>query len=339
MGPVMKQLIVTGARQAEFEEVDQPACGATDVLVRSRTTAISTGTELRVYRASPVDHEGKYLHERVPFVLPAENGYSMVGDVIETGPEVDGISAGDRVFLPAAHRQVAVMDVSRVTPLPESVPDDEAALLSILEVAHRALRDGEPPAGGNVVIIGQGVIGLSALAYCVAFGLRTAVVDLEPARLEIARQMGADLAVSPADGDYQQQVLELFDGAGADVALEAGSNWTTIRTAMELTRTDGRVVIVSRHTLQPDFNPFGQGFLGKRLSLVTTYGYPPEGSRWDQRASVGLTVDLLARGRLPVRPMLTHSFGWYELPEVYARLDQGDRTMVGAVLDWNQDEA
>ena len=208
MGPVMKQLIVTGARQAEFEEVEQPVCGATDVLVRSRTTAISTGTELRVYRAIPVDDEGKYLHERVPFVLPAENGYSMVGDVIETGPEVDGISAGDRVFLPAAHRQVAVMDVSRVTPLPESVPDDEAALLSILEVAHRALRAGEPPAGGNVVIIGQGVIGLSALSYCVAFGLRTAVVDLEPARLEIARQMGADLAVSPAEGDYQQQVLE-----------------------------------------------------------------------------------------------------------------------------------
>ena len=209
--------------------------------------------------------------------------------------------------------EVAVMDVSRVTPLPESVPDDEAALLSILEVAHRALRDGAPPAGGNVVILGQGVLGFSALAYCVAFGLRTAVVDLEPARLEIARQMGGDLAVSPAVCDYQQPVLELFDGAGADVALEAGSNWTTIRTAMELTRTDGRVVIGSRHTLQPDFNPFGQGFLGKRLSLVTTYEYPPDGSRWDQKASVGLNVDLLSRGRLPIRLMVKHRISWHEL--------------------------
>ena len=72
MGPVMKQLIVTGVRQAEFEEVEQPACGATDVLVRSRTTAISTGTELRVYRAIPVDDEGKYLHEWVPFEFPWE---------------------------------------------------------------------------------------------------------------------------------------------------------------------------------------------------------------------------------------------------------------------------
>lgn len=337
MGLAMKQLIVTGAKQAEFEDVQAPRCDADGVLVQARVTAISTGTELRVFRAIPVDDEGRYLHERVPFVLPAENGYSMVGDVIETGPEVEGVSVGDRVFLPAAHRQVAAMAASQVTPLPESVPDDEAVLLSILEVAHRALRDGEPPPGGNVVIVGQGVIGLSALAYCVAFGLRTAVVDLEPTRLEIARQMGADLAVSPADDDCQDQVLDLFDSEGADVAFEAGSNWTTIRTAMELTRTDGRVVIVSRHTLQPDFNPFGQGFLGKRLSLVTTYGYPPGGSRWDQRASVALTVDLLARGRLPVRPMLTHRFAWHELPEVYARLDQGDRTIVGAVLDWSQD--
>ncbi len=335
----MKQLIVTGPRQAEFEDVSSPECGATDVLVRARLTAISTGTELRVYRAIPVDDAGKFLHERVPFVLPTENGYSMVGDVIETGAEVDEVAVGDRVFLPAAHRQEARMDVSRVTRLPESVAEDEAVLLSILEVAHRALRDGEPPPGGNVVIVGQGVIGLSALAYCTAFGLRTAVVDLEPTRLEIAREMGADLAVSPAEDDYQQQVRDLFGGEGADLALEAGSNWTTIRTAMELTRVDGTVVIVSRHTHQPDFNPFGQGFLGKRLRLVTTYGYPPEGSRWDQRASVGLTVELLARGRLPVRPMLTHRFGWQEIPEVYARLDQGDRTIVGAVLDWRQDDA
>ena len=331
----MKQLIVTGAKQAEFEEVAEPGCDAGGVVVRARLTAISTGTELRVFRAIPVDDEGQFLHERVPFVLPTGNGYSMVGDVIEVGSSVTEISVGDRVFLPAAHCQVAAMEASRVTLLPEAVADDEAVLLSILEVAHRAVRDGDPPPGGNVVIVGQGVIGLSALAYCVAFGFRTAVVDLEPARLEIAREMGADLAVSPDEDDYQDRVLALFDGVGADLALEAGSNWTTIRTAMELTRTDGRVVIVSRHTQQPDFNPFGQGFLGKRLSLVTTYGYPADGSRWDQRASVGLSVDLLVRGRLNVRPMLTHRFAWHELPEVYARLDQGDRTIVGALLDWS----
>ena len=332
----MKQLIVTGAKQAEFQEVSEPGCEACGVLVRARLTAISAGTELRVYRAIPVDDEGKFLHERVPFELPTENGYSMVGDVIEVGSSVTGIGVGDRVFLPAAHRQVATMDASRVTPLPSEVPDEDAVMLSILEVAHRAVRDGDPPPGGNVVIVGQGVIGLSALAYCVAFGLRTAVVDLEPARLEIAKEMGADLAVSPAVDGYQDQVLSLFDGVGADLALEAGSNWTTIRTAMELTRTDGRVVIVSRHTHQPDFNPFGQGFLGKRLSLVTTYGYPAEGSRWDQRASVGLSLDLLARGRLAIGPMLTHRFAWHELPQVYARLDQGDREIVGALLDWSE---
>ena len=71
---------------------------------------------------------------------------------------------------------------------------------------------------------------------------------------------------------------------------------------------------------------------------MTTYGYPPEGSRWDQQASVGLTVDLLSRGRLPVRPMLTHRFPWHELPDVYARMDQGDKSIVGAVLDWAHED-
>ncbi|HAA48833.1 MAG TPA: hypothetical protein DCE43_03890, partial [Planctomycetaceae bacterium] len=174
----MKQLMVTGAKQAEFQEISTPECAVDGVLVRARVTAISTGTELRVFRAIPVDDQGKFLHERVPFVLPAENGYSMVGDVIETGAQAGEFEVGDRVFLPAAHCQVAEMDASRVTLLPDSVPDEDAAFLSILEVAHRALRDGGPPPGGNVVIVGQGVIGLSALAYCVAFGYRTAVVDL-----------------------------------------------------------------------------------------------------------------------------------------------------------------
>ena len=155
-------------------------------------------------------------------------------------------------------------------------------MINILEVAHQGLRQGNPPVGGNVAVVGQGVIGLSALAYATTFGMRTAVLDIDPTRLQIAEEMGARLAVSPEEENAVNQVYDLFDGAGADATCEAASNWAGIRTAMEVTGIDGTVVIIARHTQHPDFNPVGHPFLGKRLRIVTTYAYP----RHDKRSMV-----------------------------------------------------
>ena len=334
----MKRLLVTGAKQVAFDEAEQPLCSDDAVVMRAELTAISTGTELRVYRAIPVDEAGQFLHERVPFQFPTENGYSMVGQVVEVGAHVKSVGVGDRVFAAAAHKEFAAVPAESVTRLPDSIPDDEAVMLSILEVAHKALRQGNPPAGSNVAIVGQGVVGLSLLAYAVAFGFRTAVLDVSPERLEISKQLGAQLAVSPSAEGALDQVLDLFDGEGADVAFEAASHWSAVRTAMEVTGIDGTVVLVSRHTATPGFNPAGHPYLGKRLNLVTTYDYPSVGHRWSRHRSVGLTVDLLARQQLKIRPMLTHRFSWRDLPEAYRRLDQGERSIAAAIIEWDGSE-
>ena len=334
----MKRLVVTGPRQATFEEVKMPACDRDGVVVRARVTAVSAGTELRVFRAIPVDDAGRFMHESMPFSLPVENGYSMVGEIVEVGAEVNGLAVGERVFAAVPHKEYAAVAAKDVTPLPASIPDGEAAMLRILEVAHSGIRQADPPAGGNIAVVGQGVIGLSVTAYAEAFGMRTAVLDKNPNRLDIAREMGALLAVNPADDEATQRILRLFDEAGADVSFEAASTWAGIRTAMEVTRTDGTVVIVSRHTENPDFNPVGHPFMGKRLNLVTTYAYQPDYHRWSQRRSLALTVDLLSRRRLRIAPMLTHEFAWHELPGVYERLDEGDRSIVGATIRWDAEQ-
>lgn len=330
----MRRLIVTGPRKVTFEEVADPACPRNGLVVRARLTAVSPGTEIRVYRAVPVDAAGQFLHERVPFALPAENGYSMVGDVVEVGREVTGFAPGDRVFVPAPHRELAAVPAELAVKLPAGIPDEQAVFLSILEVGHIGLRRGSPALGETVAIVGQGVIGLAALAYCQAFGLRTVVVDPASERLMIARQIGAQLAVSPEAPGFVAAVRDFAGGEGADVVLEAASHWEAVQTAMHLARPDGKVVIVSRHTAVPLFNPAGHPFLGKRLTLLTSYGHEPAGHRWDRRRSFALTLDLLAQGRLAIDPLITHRVGWEQLPEVYARLDQGERSMVGVVVIW-----
>jgi threonine dehydrogenase-like Zn-dependent dehydrogenase len=330
----MKRLVVTGPREATFEDVDMPVCAADGIIVKAIVTTISTGTELRVYRAKAVDDEGLFMHANVPYELPTENGYSMVGEVVEVGKDARDLSVGDRVFVPMPHKEYAAVVAQDAIKLPDSIPDEEAVMLSILGVAHQGFRQGDPPAGGNIAVVGQGVIGLSITAFAEALGMRTVVLDTETARLDIARSMGVRLAINPSEVDAVDQVISVFDGYGADVTCEASSKWAGIRTAMDMTRPDGTVVIVSRHTENPDFNPVGHPFLGKRLSVVTSYAFPSEHDRWSKARSFALTLDLMAHRRLNVAPILTHEFGWNELPEVYRRLDEGDRSIVGTTIRW-----
>ena len=253
----MKKLLITGTKQAEFVDSPTPACPTDGVVVKAKVTAISAGTEIRVFRGIAVDDAGKFMHETKPYELPCENGYSMVAEVMEVGKNVEHLAVGERVFVPEPHKEYAAVPSNLAVKLPETIPDEEAVMINILEVAHQGLRQGQPPVGGNVAVVGQGVIGLSALAYANAFGMRTASLDTDSTRLHIAEEMGTRLAASPVEEDAVARVYDLFDGAGADVTCEAASNWAGIRTAMEVTGIDGTVVIIARHTQQPDFNPVG----------------------------------------------------------------------------------
>ncbi len=330
-----KRLMVTGPRQVEFEEAPVPDCPDDGLLVRARVTAVSTGTEIRVYRGIPVDKEGAFLHTHVPFQFPCENGYSMVGEVVEVGSEVSGSRVGERVFVAASHGQYAAVPAQGAIRLPDAISDEVAVFLSILEVGHIGLRTGRPEPGENVAIMGGGVIGLSALAYCRAFGFRTAVIELDRSRLDLAGRMGADLLASPEDEGFSDRILEFFGGEGADLVLEAASVWPAIETGMQIARTDGRVVVIARHTDMPAFSPVGHPYLGKGLTLLTSYGHRPDGHRWDQRRCNALTLELLSKEKLLVSPMITDRFDWQALPDVCRRMDEGDKGLVGVVIHWD----
>jgi polar amino acid transport system substrate-binding protein len=330
----LKKLMVTGPKQAVFAEVPMPKCASDEVLVKAKITAISTGTELRVYRNIPVDDEGTMMHGGVPWKIPIDNGYSMAGEVLEVGCDVAGFELGDRVFVGEPHQEYAAVSADRAIKLPDGVGYDDGAFLHITQVAHNALRTGTPVPGSNVAIVGLGVVGLSAIAFCDAFGFRSVAIDTHPKRLEIAREMGAGLAVSPIDSDFLEKVKDYYAGDGADLVVEAASVWPAIKTSMDIVGAGGNVVVVARHTDRPDFNPMGHPYLTQQITLMTPKGMERGGQRWDYAHCVSLTLDMMASGRMNIMPMITNRLDWHQLPETYERLDKGDLDMVGVALQW-----
>ena len=331
----MQRLIITGPCKAQFEDVPIPKCQSDGILVKTLVTAISTGTEIRVYRWIPVDHEGKMLHGGVPFPKDkTENGYSMIGEIIETGKDIKDFEIGDRVFLGEAHKEYTAVPANQALKIPNHIPIEHAVMLNILGVGQIALRTGNPLMGENVAIVGLGVIGLSALSYCKAFGIHTIGIDLDESRRNLAKQMGADLVVSPKDPEFQNQIKKSINTEGVDIAIEAASNWNAIKTSADIVRKKGIVVVVARHTDIPNYNPVGHPYFSNALNIRTVYGYDIDGNRWDKKNSTDMTIKLLSERRLQIDSMITHKIKWQEIPDIYHRLDQGDLSIGGVIVDW-----
>ena len=331
----MKRLVIAGPRRAEFQDARVPECPRYGLLVRALVTALSTGTEMRAYRGTPVDPDGKLLYPSgVQLEFPYEIGYSMVGRVETVGDAVDGFSVGDRVFVGEPHKQYAAVAADLAFRLPDGLTDESAAFLNVLNVGQLALRKGRPGPGENVAIVGLGVIGLSALAFCRAFGFRTLAVDTDERRLAIASVMGANSTASPRADDLHDVVSAWSGGRGADVAIEAATAWPAIKTAMDIVRPTGTVVVVATHTDTPDFSPVSYPYNVKDVALLTSYGYDPRDDRWDKKACMSLAADLLANGEMDISPMITDRVDWTAIPDVYRRLDApGDRP-IGVVARW-----
>ena len=330
----MQRLIISAPRIAEFEAIEHPECPPDGLVVKARVTAVSTGTEIRVFRLVPVDDDGKFMHANVPFEVPTENGYAMVGEVVEVGADVTGFQVGDRVSAGGTHKHVASVGAAGAVKLPDSVSDEAGVFLNIIEVGHMAIRRGNPTPGETVAVIGLGVVGLSAIAYCKAFGFRTIAIDGVAERREIARRMGVDLAIAPDATDFNEQIGVVTDGHGADLVIEAASVWPAIELGMKIAARKGTVVVVARHTDKPGFNPVGDPYLQKDLTLLVTYGHASLGQRWDGERSRRLTLEMLAKGQLDVSHLITHRIPWTDLPEIYQRLDNGEKDIVGVVVDW-----
>lgn len=284
--------------------------GPNQVLIRVTACGICH-SEMRAYVEGPAP-------DRPPLWL----GHEGVGQVAELGAGVTGFAVGDRVsgLFGQAFATHALADASRVLRLPDTLTDEEG-LLEPVKCVVTAARGAAYEFGDHVALVGCGYMGLMVLACLRGAGARRFIgIDLDPARLELARELGATDTID-ARSDVVARVRELTDGRMVDVAIEAAGNGAALELACAtLRRTRPKLVMVGYHN-RPQLIDLS-GFAAKGLILHVTH---PSYSD-DQLEDLRRALWALESGVIPAGRLVTHR---YRLAEISAGFEAALSPPVG----------
>ena len=232
--------------EVRLADVPAPACPRGGVVVRTRCSVVSPGTERQVVElarksllgkaaarpdlvrqvlgkvrtegvASTLEKVGARLQEAVAL------GYSAAGDVVEAGAGADGLRPGDRVAVAgagyAAHAEFNAVPRNLCAKLPPGVSYADGAFATVGAIALQGVRQAGPRIGERVAVIGLGLIGLLTAQILKANGCAVLGVDPDGERAGLARRLGVDAAVA-GGGDEGAAACEAFTGGrGADAVI------------------------------------------------------------------------------------------------------------------------
>ncbi|MGE5154513.1 MAG: zinc-dependent alcohol dehydrogenase [Bdellovibrio bacteriovorus] len=304
--------------RGELRREPIPPAGPGDALVRTRYSGISRGTEALVFRGEVPPSE--YQRMRAPFQGgafpgPVKYGYCSVG-VVEEGPDT---LVGRNCFCLYPHQTRYRVPAEALHPIPESVPPGRAILAANLETAVNGLWDSGPQIGERITVVGGGTLGclVAWLAGRIP-GCRVELIDLSPARAELAEALGVGFA-QPDRATPEADLVIHASGSPAGLALALG-----------LAGFEARVVELSWYGTREVALPLGQAFHQRRLQLRSSQvgSLPPtQQPRWDHRRRMALALSLLADPALD--RLITGEDPFERLPEVQARLAEapGDTLM------------
>src|ERR1700722_3610744 len=341
----MKALLLSSYLNLEIAEMPPPVPGPDDVLVRVAACGIC-GSDVHGYDGSS--------RRRIP---PIVMGHEAAGTVTAVGAGVRNFSVGERVTFDStiscgacdycvrgeinlcdrrkvlgvscadyrcagAFAEFVIVPQHIVHRLPESLSFSEAAMLEAVSVALHAVSLSNIAPGQTALVLGAGMIGLLTLqALRVAGCSRVFVADVDPSRLKLATGLGASAALLARGTELISQISDLTDGRGVDVAWEAVGLNETVRTAIDCVRKGGAVTLVGNIESEVKLP----------LQKVVTRQIRLQGSC----ASAGefpQAIELVARGRIQVKPLITVIAPLEEGPRWFERLHSREPNLMKVVL-------
>jgi 2-desacetyl-2-hydroxyethyl bacteriochlorophyllide A dehydrogenase len=298
---------------AEIRPVTLAPPGPDEVLVRTAWSGVSRGTEALVFagRVPPSQYDAmRAPFQDGDFPGPVKYGYLNVG-VVAAGPER---LLGRTVFCLHPHQTAYVVPAAAVTVVPEEVPARRAVLTGIVETAVNALWDAAPLLGDRVAVVGAGTLGCCAARLLAGIpGVEVTLVDVDPARSEVAAALGVGFA-SPGDAP-----------GGRDLVVHTSATSAGLQRSLELLAAEGTVVELSWYgddvTTVALGGVFHSGRLTVRASQVGSVSPARRGTR-STADRLALALELLRDPAFDV--LLTGESPFGELPRVMPRLAGGE---------------
>jgi 2-desacetyl-2-hydroxyethyl bacteriochlorophyllide A dehydrogenase len=322
-------IVFREANHPALEEIEIPEIKPTEVRLRTLYSGVSIGTESSIFSGVRT-HNGTF---------PLVGGYMTTSVVEQVGADVTGLSEGDRVVAAGGrlegeinsvfggHMSATVVGAEKIMALPDGADPREAALFVLLKVGFDGATMPEINAHDRVVIFGQGLIGQFCAQFARARGARVIAVEPSADRAAQSRKHAAQHVLDPGKEDVNARIDEITEGQGPTVVVEATGAASVIAQASAVMRTGNRFVFLGWHPGDVPIN-FHHFHAHKAVALFPMGG----GDREHTRA----VLDALARGTVVVGDNLTDVVPVKDACEGYRRIVEGDRSILGMVIDWSQ---
>ena len=263
---------------------------------------------------------------------PLALGYSSSGTVIQIGEGVTNYKIGDRVVCSggghAVHAEFALIPENLAAHLPENVDFESGAFATLGAIALNGLRLAGPQVGEKVAVIGLGLLGLVTVQVAAAAGCEVFGVDISPARIKFAQNLGIEAGTNRR---ALEQYQSLTHGRGFDHVLICADTPSddTVELAGIIARDRGHVVSLGVVGLNLPRKLYYEKELLFQVSRSSGPGrydldyeekgvdYPPGYVRWTEGRNLESFVDLISNGKINVKPLITHRFGIEDAKNAY----------------------
>lgn len=348
-----------------------PSLSANTINIATTVSLISAGTERMLvdFGKSSMLDKARQQPDKVKMVLekvktdglattieavqsklaqPIPLGYCNVGTVVEAGKNVGGFKAGDRVVSNGSHADIVRVPKNLCAKIPDDVDDESAAFTVIASIGLQGIRLAAPTIGESIVVTGVGLIGLLTVQMLRAHGCRVLAIDYDQAKLELAKQFGADIC-NPGNGEDPIAAGMAFSrGKGVDAVIITASTKSNdpVTQAARMSRKRGRIILVGVTGLELSRADFYEKELTFQVSC--SYGpgrydanyedkgqdYPYAFVRWTEQRNFEAILDMMANGQLDVTPLISHRFKFEDAPAAYDLLTS-DKSALGILLQYD----
>lgn len=328
----MRAAVLYEGTSIETREVEERICSSKDV-------------KIKVHAAGICGSDIHKMQTKWKYQYPAVMGHEFCGEIVETGSDVTKYKVGDRVvcvpFLPCnkcryceagnysmcenykmigthfygGFAEYCVIPETNVLPIGD-LDYEKASFIEPLAVVMHSVMGINVEVGDSVVILGAGTIGMLTMQVVKNVGANNViVVDIDNAKLEKARELGATHTINSLEQDLKKEVYNITDNVGADITLECAGSTITQEQALLITRKGGKVgytgIAYKDVTLKEEAF---ESIFRKELTLKgfwNSYSAPFPGREWTNAR------DLIAKDLVKVESFISHRYGIEDVAKAF----------------------